>query len=70
LSCWSLRLDRAEQVRPIRKRDQILLRQIDATIETIISADKTLSEKADILISIPGIAKTIAFAMLIVPLMI
>jgi transposase len=39
--------------------------QIDAAIETTISADKTLSEKADILISIPGIAKITAFAMLI-----
>ena len=39
--------------------------QIDAAIETTISADKTLSEKAAILISIPGIAKVTAFAMLI-----
>jgi len=41
------------------------IEQIDATIETIISSDKTLSERADILISIPGIAKITAFAMLI-----
>ncbi len=41
------------------------IEQIDATIETIITSDKTLSEKADILISIPGIAKITAFAMLI-----
>jgi len=39
--------------------------QIDATIETIITADKTLSEKTTILTSIPGIAKITAFAMLI-----
>jgi len=41
------------------------LAQIDAAIEMTISADKKLSEKADILISIPGIAKVTAFAMLI-----
>lgn len=41
------------------------IEQIDATIETLITSDKTLSEKADILISIPGIAKITAFAMLI-----
>jgi len=39
--------------------------QIDAAIETTISVDKTLSQKAEILISIPGIAKVTAFAMLI-----
>jgi transposase len=39
--------------------------QVDAAIETTISGDKTLSEKADILVSIPGIAKITAFAMLI-----
>ena len=39
--------------------------QIDATVEAIITADKTLSEKAGILISNPGIAKITAFAMLI-----
>jgi len=39
--------------------------QIDTALETTISADKALSEKADILISIPGIAKVTAFAMLI-----
>ncbi len=39
--------------------------QIDAAIETTIPADKALSEKADILISIPGIAKVTAFAILI-----
>ena len=39
--------------------------QIDAAIETTISDDKTLSEKADILISIPGIAKITAYAMLV-----
>lgn len=56
----------------LRKQATLRLRQverdiaqIDATIETIITADKTLSEKADILISIPGIAKITAYAMLI-----
>ena len=39
--------------------------QIDAAIETTIPADKALSEKADILIGIPGIAKVTAFAILI-----
>jgi transposase len=39
--------------------------QIDATIEAIIVADKTLSQKAGILSSLTGIAKVIAFAMLI-----
>jgi transposase len=56
----------------LRKQATLRLRQverdiaqIDATIETIITADKTLSEKAYILISIPGIAKITAYAMLI-----
>ncbi len=56
----------------LRKQATLRLRQverdiaqIDATIETIITSDKTLSEKAEILISIPGIAKVTAFAMLI-----
>lgn len=56
----------------LRKQATLRLRQverdiaqIDAAIETTISADKTLSEKAEILISIPGIAKVTAFAMLI-----
>ncbi len=56
----------------LRKQATLRLRQverdiaqIDVTIETTISADKTLSEKANILISIPGIAKITAFAMLI-----
>jgi len=44
--------------------------QIDAAVEAIIVADEILSQKADILTSIPGIAKITAFAMLIVPLMI
>jgi transposase len=39
--------------------------QIDAAIEATIAADKTLSQKADILISIPGIAKITAYAMLV-----
>jgi transposase len=37
--------------------------QIDAAFETIVTSDKTLCEKAAILISIPGIAKVTAFAM-------
>jgi transposase len=56
----------------LRKQATLRLRQfepdiaqIDATIETIITSDKTLSEKANILISIPSIAKITAFAMLI-----
>ena len=38
--------------------------RIDAAIEAIITADKALSQKADILISIPSIAKITAYAML------
>jgi len=38
--------------------------QISAAIEAVIAADKMLSQKADILISIPGIAKITAYAML------
>ena len=56
----------------LRKQSNLRLRQIerditqiDAAIETTITADKTLSEKADILISIPGIAKITAYAMLV-----
>jgi len=56
----------------LRKQATLRLRQverdiaqIDATIETIITTDKTLSQKADILISIPGIAKITAYAMLV-----
>ena len=39
--------------------------QVDAAVEAIIVADETLSQKANILTSIPGIAKITAFAMLI-----
>lgn len=39
--------------------------QIDAAIEATIAADKTLSQRANILISIPGIAKITAYAMLV-----
>ncbi|WIY25701.1 hypothetical protein [Parasedimentitalea psychrophila] len=39
------------------------IEQIDATIETIITSDKTLSEKVDILINIPDIAPSRAFSM-------
>jgi len=56
----------------LRKQATLRLRQverdiaqIDVTIEAIITSDKILSEKAEILISIPGIAKVTAFAMLI-----
>lgn len=56
----------------LRKQSNLRLRQIerditqiDAAIETTISADKVLSPKADILVSIPGIAKITAYAMLI-----
>lgn len=56
----------------LRKQAALRLRQverdiaqIDAAIETTIAADETLSEKADILVSIPGIAKITAYAMLI-----
>jgi len=50
-----------------RRQQQIArdLARVDATIEAIITADRTLSQKADILISIPGIAKITAYAMLI-----
>jgi len=47
-----LRTQATQRLRQV-ERD---IEQIDATIETIITSDKTLSEKADILISIPGIA--------------
>ena len=40
------------------------LAQIDTEIETIIAGDEMLSQKADILISIPSIAKITAYAML------
>ena len=40
------------------------LARIDTAIEVIITADKILSKKAGILISIPGIAKITAYAML------
>jgi transposase len=40
------------------------LARIDVAIEAIITADKALSQKAGILISIPGIAKITAYAML------
>ena len=56
----------------LRKQSNTRLRQIerditqiDAVIETTITADKMLSKKADILISIPGIAKITAYAMLV-----
>jgi transposase len=55
----------------LRKQASLRLRQIqrditnvDAAIEAAIRTDETLSPKADILISIPGIAKVTAFAML------
>ena len=60
---------RKQATRRLRQVDRDIA-QIDAAIETTISADKALSEKVDILISIPGIAKVTAFAMLIDPLMI
>lgn len=56
----------------LRKQSNLRLRQIerditqiDAAIETTITADKVLSQKADILVSIPGIAKITAYAMLV-----
>jgi transposase len=56
----------------LRKQASLRLRQIqrditnvDAAIEAAIRTDETLSPKADILISIPGIAKVTAFAMLV-----
>jgi len=61
----------------LRKQATLRLRQIerdvaqiDEAIAVTIAADKTLSVKADILVSIPGIAKVTAFAMLVDPLMI
>jgi len=56
----------------LRRQASLRLRQIernlaevDAAIETTIRADTEFSRKADILTSIPGIAKVTAFAMLI-----
>jgi transposase len=44
--------------------------QINATIEATVAADQDLAARAEILTSIPGIAKITAFALLIAPLMI
>jgi transposase len=41
------------------------IQEIDAAIAETVAADPMLSQKLAILISIPGIAKTTAFAMLI-----
>lgn len=55
---------RKQATRRLRQVDRDIA-QIDTTIEAVITADKILSEKADILVSIPGIAKITAYAMLI-----
>src|ERR1700732_4884721 len=43
----------------------IQIRQVDAAIAEKVTQDETLSNKLAILISIPGIAETTAFSMLI-----
>jgi transposase len=48
-----------------RRQIQRDITNVDAAIEAAIRTDETLSPKADILISIPGIAKVTAFAMLV-----
>jgi len=64
LSTATYPLLKKQAARRLRKIERDMA-QIDATIEAIIAADKVLSEKADILTGIPGIAKITALAMLI-----
>ena len=47
------------------KQIEIQIRQVDAAIAEKVALDEALSNKLAILISIPGIAKTTAFSMLI-----
>ena len=53
------------QINARLKQIEIQIRQVDAVIAEKIAQDKALSHRLAILISIPGIAKTTAFSMLI-----
>ncbi len=53
------------QINARLKQIEIQIRQVDAAIAEKIAQDEALSHKLAILISIPGIAKTTAFSMLI-----
>jgi len=53
------------QINARLKQIEIQIRQVDAAIAEKVALDEALSNKLAILISIPGIAKTTAFSMLI-----
>src|ERR1700758_5691127 len=53
------------QINARLKQIEIQIRQVDAAIAEKVALDEALSNKLPILISIPGIAKTTAFSMLI-----
>jgi transposase len=53
------------QINARLKQIEIQIRQVDVAIAEKVALDKALSNKLAILISIPGIAKTTAFSMLI-----
>jgi transposase len=53
------------QINARLKQIEIQIRQVDAAIAEKVQLDEALSNKLAILISIPGIAKTTAFSMLI-----
>ena len=53
------------QINARLKQIEIQIRQVDAAIAEKVALDEALSNKLDILISIPGIAETTAFSMLI-----
>lgn len=53
------------QIKARLKQIEMQIRQVDAAIAEKIELDETLSNRLAILISIPGIAKTTAFSMLI-----
>jgi len=64
LSVATLQLLRRQAALRLRQIERDIAK-VDAAIETTIRADKSLSRKADILTSIPGIAKVTSFAMLV-----
>jgi transposase len=53
------------QINARLKQIEIQIRQVDVAIAKKVALDKALSNKLAILISIPGIAKTTAFSMLV-----
>ena len=53
------------QINARLKQIEIQIRQVDAAIAKKVALDEALSNKLAILISIPGIAETTAFSMLI-----